>query len=68
MKVFAKKELRQARMKHGFSLRALAQASGVAHVNLCHIENGSALTPTTAQKICAALGANFDDIFELKEG
>lgn len=66
MKIFAKNELKEVRMKRGFSLRSLAAAAGVSYSSLSHIENCCPLSPTTAQKICTALSANFDDLFELR--
>lgn len=58
--------LKSSRMKKGLSVRQLAKAADVNPVTISKIENGiSKPTPSTAKKICDAIGVSFDELFEL---
>jgi len=59
-------ELKRARVKKGFSIRGLGQASGLSVATVFKIENDlSVPLPATAKKLCDALDCNFDDLFEI---
>lgn len=61
-------EIRQARIRGGFSTRALGSTAGLNAGTINQVENGKrSPTPSTANKICVALGRELDDLFELKE-
>lgn len=61
-------QLRKTRIKKGMSIRALSKNSGLSTATICKAENGNAFPmPMTAKKICDALGADFDDLFEIIE-
>lgn len=60
--------LQSTRIKKGLSTRQLAIKAGVNPVTIFKIENkGVNPVPSTASKICNALGVSFDELFELKE-
>ncbi len=59
-------ELKEARVKKGFSIRGLGQASGLSAATVFKIENDvSVPLPSTAKKICDALNCKFEDLFEI---
>lgn len=61
-----REELIAARVKAGFSQRALARRAGIANGHLSQIERGLRNpSPKVARKIIVALGAEFNDLFEL---
>ena len=61
-------EIREARIKKGFSTRALGSVAGLNAGTINRIENGKRYpTPMTASKICVALGCELNDLFILKE-
>jgi transcriptional regulator with XRE-family HTH domain len=58
--------LTSLRIKKGLSQRELAKKAGLSHCHLSQIENNHRYpSPRTAQKICQALGCDFDDLFEI---
>lgn len=57
-----------ARVKAGFSLRALATAAGLSYGSVFHAEHGGAVTPKNARKLCTALDMDFDELFVIVEG
>jgi DNA-binding XRE family transcriptional regulator len=59
-------KLQTVRIKNGLSTKKLAVKAKLNPLTILNIENGlSAPNPSTASKICTALGVGFDDIFEL---
>jgi DNA-binding XRE family transcriptional regulator len=64
-----KPELNHIRIKSGFTVTGLANATGVSQQFISAIIKGryhpSAIT---AKKICDALGVEFDQVFEIAEG
>lgn len=60
--------LKTIRIKSGMSIRALSKAAGLSSATVFKIENKETPPlPSTAKKICTALGASFDDLFEIVE-
>jgi DNA-binding XRE family transcriptional regulator len=58
--------MRRLRIVQGFSTNQLAQKAILNTVTINKIENGKhSPNPSTALKICKALGVEFDEIFEL---
>lgn len=58
--------LQEARVKNGLSLRALSKAAGLSPATVFKIEkDGVPPNPSTAKKICDALGVEFGYLFEL---
>lgn len=66
MVVVAKSCFREHRLRGLMSMRDLSDSSGVALNAICRIEHGRPVRPRTARKLCAALGAEFDELFEIK--
>jgi len=60
-----KENFRRIRLSRALSMRDLATASGVTPFTICRAENGRPLKPQTARKLCAALDAEFDALFEV---
>ena len=57
-------ELLQAMARNGFTGKGLAKASGISQCYVVQILAGRRnVLPTTAKKICNALGCNFDELF-----
>lgn len=57
----------ETRIRAGLSQRALAKAAGISSGYMTQIEGGDrGPSPAVAKRICAALGANFDDLFEAR--
>ena len=65
MVIKCKESFRARRLGKTMSLRDLASMSGVTSFTICRAENGRPVKPTTAKKLCAALDARFEDIFEV---
>lgn len=62
------KKLETERIKKGMSISALSMASGLSVSSIWKIENEfSRPSPSSAKKICNALGVEFDTIFEIVE-
>lgn len=60
--------LQSIRIKKGLSTKQLAKKASLNALTILNIENGSSTpNPSTAAKICTALEAEFDELFELKE-
>lgn len=54
------------RIKHGLSQRELAKKASLSNGYIAQLEKETRFpTPRTAQKICQALGCEFDDLFEI---
>ncbi|TGE36846.1 XRE family transcriptional regulator [Desulfosporosinus fructosivorans] len=61
-------EIRRARIKKGLSTRALGSTAGLNAGTINQVENGKRFpSPSTANKICVALGCELDDLFVLKD-
>lgn len=60
--------MKTTRIKSGMSIKALSKKSGLSTATICKVENGAIVPmPMTAKKICDALEADFDDLFEIVE-
>lgn len=60
------KRLQETRMRNGMSIRALSKAAGVSTATIFKIEKEDNIPmPSTAKKICIALGVEFEEIFEI---
>jgi len=57
--------VRRARIVTGLTSAELAKAVGISRPMLSSIENGAGTSVKTAHKIVDALGASFDDLFEI---
>ena len=57
--------VRRARIVAGFTSAELATEVGISRPMLSSIENGAGTSVKTAHRIAAALGAPFDDLFEI---
>lgn len=61
-------EIREARIKMGFSTRALGDSAGLNAGTINRVENGKGFpSPKTANRICVALGRGLDDLFTLQD-
>ena len=61
------RELKLLMIKRGFSGAGLAQAAKLTQAHIVNILRGRVSPrPSTAKKLCDALGCEFDDIFEIK--
>jgi len=58
--------VRRARIITGFTSAELAKTVGISRPMLSSIENGAGTSVKTAHKIAAALGASFDDLFDIE--
>lgn len=67
MELVAKRGFRASVARAGYSLRSLAEETGLARESICRTANGRPVRAGTAQKICAALGVGFDDLFLIVE-
>lgn len=67
MRITCNANFQRRRLERAFSIRDLSTASGVSSNAICYAENGRAIKPSTARKLCAALGAEFSDLFEVKD-
>ncbi|MPN41036.1 hypothetical protein SDC9_188576 [bioreactor metagenome] len=66
MFIIAKRELREHRIKAGYSVEGFANAIGINAATVSYIENRKRHpSPAYAQRICQALHKSFDDIFEI---
>lgn len=65
MKIICSPSFQRHRLERTLSLRDLSAVSGVASFTICRAENGRPVKPATAKKLCAALGAQFEDVFEV---
>lgn len=61
-------KLAVTRIEKGYTLRSLAKVSDVDHSTINKLENHiqKTTTPTTAKKLCDALGVRFEDIFNVE--
>jgi DNA-binding Xre family transcriptional regulator len=67
MKIVAKNNFADQRLKHGLSMELLSEKADVALLTVFLAEHRSPIYPKTAGKLCAALNCNFDDIFEIRK-
>ncbi len=58
---------KKARIKHGYSITALAKAMSVSPATVLYIEQGKNIHPRTAKKACEVLDAEFDDLFVIED-
>ena len=58
--------VRRARIVTGFTSAELAKHVGISRPMLSSIENGAGTSVKTAHKIAEALGASFDDLFDIE--
>lgn len=66
IKVYAKEDLREKRVKMGYTLTDLAERSGYTTSAFGKIERRkNGINPRRATKVLKALEVSFDDIFEL---
>lgn len=61
-------ELKKARLRQGLTLRGLGELTGLTERTILRAEQGKAVRPSTAQKLCSALLCDFNDLFEIREG
>lgn len=60
--------MKRQRIIKGLSIRKLAEIAKLNSVTIQKIETKNTRpNPSTAQKICTALGVGFDEIFEILE-
>ena len=61
--------LNSCRLKKGYSMRKLSRVADIDVLTVHRIETQKTkyVTPNTANKICNALGVEFDDLFEITE-
>lgn len=58
-------QLKQARIKKGYSMDTLSSLSGIPKSTYFYYENGSSSIPVTQfLKLCSALDLNYDDVIE----
>lgn len=57
--------LTRMRVRAGFTASALARKIGATGCVITKAESGNGVYPHTAKAICDALGADFDDLFEI---
>ena len=65
MKIVCNANFQRRRLERALSIRDLSAASGVSANAICYAVNGRAIKPSTARKLCAALEAEFNDLFEV---
>ncbi len=58
--------VRRARIVAGYTSAELAKAVEISRPMLSSIENGAGTSVKTAHRIADALGASFDELFEIK--
>ena len=68
MKVTANESFERMRIIKGYSIQGLARAMKVNASVVFNIEKGKPIRPETAKKACAALDAEFDQLFKISEG
>ena len=71
MSITAKaQEIGKARIYQGMSIRDVAVKAGISVAAVSRMERGAAqsVRPTSAQKLCIALGKEFDDLFVIDPG
>ncbi len=67
--IFARgSELRKTRLCQGLTLRGLGALTGLTERTILRVEQGKAVRPSTAQKLCSALSCSFDELFDIREG
>ena len=67
--IFARgSELRKTRHCQGLTLRELGGLTGLTERTVLRVEQGKAVRPSTAQKLCSALSCSFDELFDIREG
>ena len=66
MKVKANRRLIIARAEHGYTIKELSRTSGVPTATISRAENGQPLSVKSAGKLCRALNATFENLFEIE--
>ena len=62
-------KLKNTMIRRGFTGAGLARTTGISQSYIVNILQGKrSILPPTAKKICDALGCEFDDVFEIREG
>jgi DNA-binding Xre family transcriptional regulator len=56
-------------VKSGYTCRGLARAAGLSDSTVANLldPHGRGCNPSTAQKLCRALGMDFDDLFVITD-
>jgi len=67
MVIKAKPNFRMSAAHAGYSLRELAEKTGLARESVCRTAHGRPVQARTARKLCEALNAEFDDLFVIEE-
>jgi DNA-binding XRE family transcriptional regulator len=65
--VVANSNFRENRIKCGYSIRKISKAAGLTPAVICRLENGGAILPSTANRICSVFQCSFDDLFEIRK-
>lgn len=68
MRVFAKENFKEVRMKKGYGLVKLSELIGISKQGLAQVENRTnGISPERARLVLDILEVEFDEIFELVE-
>jgi transcriptional regulator with XRE-family HTH domain len=68
LKIYAKMNFREVRIKKGFTIVSLSEAIGVTKQTIGQVERRvNGIGPKKATEIANILGVSFDEIFELVE-
>ena len=59
--------MRDARLRHGYSLDTLSSVAGIAKNSALRAEHGGEITPSTARKLATALGLTPGDLLPLDQ-
>ena len=63
MKIKARTDFSEMRIKKGYSITGLAQVMKVNPSVVFHMERGNSVRPATAKKACEALNEPFENLF-----
>jgi len=64
--IYANAELlERARSKNGMTKKDLAKKIGSSHSVIVRAEQSKGVSPSTAKKLCEALGLDFDELFKV---
>jgi len=63
--ILANQTFPENRIRAGYSISELARTAGLSVQTVSCLERGGTLSPSAAHKLCEALGASFDDLFEI---
>lgn len=67
MRILAKSNFNEYRLKHGYSIQTLADTAGIAYRTAFRVENRHPVRPTTARKICDTFRCEFDEVFRIEQ-